>query len=83
MHNKQRKKIIETLKCKNVYIIKRIANDLDKFTLLSVMQCDVLSTFSAMQSLMNLNDSMNLLKNSMNLDHIASHTEVNYHETEL
>ncbi len=37
MHNKQRKQIIETLKCKNVYIIKRIANDLDEFTLLSVM----------------------------------------------
>ncbi len=37
MHDKQRKQMIETLKCKNVYIVKRIANDLDEFAWLSAM----------------------------------------------
>jgi len=29
--------MIETLECKNIYIVKRIANDLDEFALLSAM----------------------------------------------
>ncbi len=68
--------MIETLKCKNVYIIKRIANDLDKFALLSAMQHDISSAFSAMHSSMNLNDSMNL-------DHSASHINMIHHENEV
>ncbi len=76
MHDKQEKQMIETLECKDIYIVKRIANDLDEFALLSVMQHDISSAFSAMHSSMNLNDSMNL-------DHFASHTNVIHHENEI
>ncbi len=68
--------MIETLKCKDVYIVKRIANNLDEFALLSTMQHDVLSAFSAMHSSMNLDDSINL-------DHFASHIDVIHHENEV
>ncbi len=37
--------MIKALKCEDVYIIKKIINDLNKFTLLLVMQRDVLLTF--------------------------------------
>jgi len=76
MHDKQKKQMIKTLKCKDVYIVKRIANNLDEFALLSIMQHDVSSAFSAMHSLMNLDDSMNL-------DHFASHIDVIHHENEI
>jgi len=76
MHDKQKKQMIETLECKDVYIVKRIANNLDEFVLLSAMQCDVSSAFSAMHSSMNLNDSMNL-------NHFASHIDVIHYENEI
>ncbi len=76
MHDKWRKQMIETLECEDVYIVKRIANDLDEFALLSAMQHDVSSAFSAMHSSMNLDDSMNL-------DHFASHIDVIHHENEI
>jgi len=76
MHDKREKQMIETLECEDVYIVERIANDLDEFALLSVMQRDISSAFSAMHSSMNLNDSMNL-------DHSASHTNVIHHENEV
>jgi len=76
IHDKQRKQMIETLKCKNIYIVKRIANDLDEFALLSIMQHDISSAFSAMHSLMNLDDSMNL-------DHFTSYINVIHHENEI
>ncbi len=76
MHNKWEKQMIETLKCKDIYIVKRIANDLDEFALLSAMQRDISSAFSAMHSSMNLDDSMNL-------DHSASHTNMIHHENEI
>jgi len=76
MHDKWKKQMIETLECENVYIVKRIANNLDEFALLSVMQRDVSSAFSVMHSSMNLNDSMNL-------DHFASHIDVIHHENEI
>ena len=68
--------MIEILECKDIYIVKRIANDLDEFALLSAMQRDVSSAFSAMHSSMNLDDSMNL-------NHSASHTNVIHHENEI
>jgi len=68
--------MIEILECKNIYIIKRIANDLDEFALLSVMQHDVSSTFSAMHNSMNLDDSMNL-------NHFTSYIDVIHHENEI
>ncbi len=68
--------MIETLKCENIYIVKRIANDLDEFALLSVMQHDISSAFSAMHSSMNLDDSMNL-------DHSVPHINVIHHENEI
>ncbi len=68
--------MIETLKCKDVYIVKRIANNLDEFALLSIMQRDVLSAFSAMHSLMNLNDLMNL-------NHFAFYIDMIHHENEI
>ena len=68
--------MIETLECENVYRVKRIANNLDEFALLSVMQRDVSSAFSVMHSSMNLDDLMNL-------DHFASHTDVIHHENEV
>ncbi len=76
MHNKWEKQMIETLKCKDVYIVKRIANNLDEFALLSVMQRDVSSAFSMMHSSMNLNDSMNL-------DHFAFYIDVIHHENKI
>ncbi len=76
MHNKQEKQMIETLKCKDVYIVKRIANDLDEFALLSAMQHDVSSAFSAMHSSMNLDDSMNL-------NYFTSHIDVIHHENKI
>ncbi len=68
--------MIETLECKNIYIVKRIANNLDEFALLSVMQHDISSAFSAMHSSMNLDDSMNL-------NHFASYIDVIHHENEI
>ncbi len=76
MHDKQEKQMIETLECKDIYIVKRIANDLDEFALLSAMQRDILSAFLAMHSSMNLDDSMNL-------DHFASYIDMIYHENEI
>jgi len=76
MHNKREKQMIKTLECKDIYIVKRIANDLDEFALLSAMQRDISSAFSAMHSSMNLDDSMNL-------DHSASHTNMIHHENEV
>ncbi len=76
MHDKREKQMIETLECKDVYIVKRIANNLDEFALLSAMQRDVSSAFSAMHSSMNLDDSMNL-------DHFASYTNEIHHENEI
>ena len=37
MHDKQEKQMIEILECEDVYIVKRIANNLDEFALLSIM----------------------------------------------
>jgi len=76
MHDKWEKQMIETLECEDVYIVKRIANDLDEFALLSVMQRDVSSAFSAMHSSMNLD-------NSMNLDHFTPHIDVIHHENKI
>ena len=76
MHDKREKQMIEILECKDVYIVKRIANDLDEFALLSAMQHDISSAFSAMYSSMNLDDSMNL-------DHFTSYTDVIHHENEI
>ncbi len=76
MHNKWEKQMIKTLECKDVYIVKRIANNLDEFALLSAMQHDVLSAFSAMHSLMNLNDSMNL-------NHFTPYIDVIHHQNEI
>jgi len=70
MHDKQEKQMIETLECENIYIVKRIANDLDEFALLSAMQHDISSAFSAMHNLMNLN-------------HFASYIDVIHHENEI
>jgi len=75
MHDKRGKQMIETLECEDIYIVERIANNLDEFALLSAMQRDVSSAFSAMHSSMNLDDSMNL-------DHFAPHTDVIHHENE-
>ncbi len=68
--------MIEILKCKDIYIVERIANNLDEFALLSAMQHDVSSAFSAMHSSMNLDDSMNL-------DHFASYINVIHHENKI
>ncbi len=68
--------MIKILECENIYIVKRIANDLNEFALLSAMQHDVSSAFSAMHSSMNSDDSMNL-------NHFTSHIDVIYHENEI
>ncbi len=68
--------MIEILECENVYIVERIANDLDEFALLSTMQRDVSSAFSTMHSSMNLN-------NSMNLNHFTSYIDVIHHKNEI
>jgi len=68
--------MIEILECKDVYIVERIANDLDEFALLSTMQHDVSSAFSTMHSSMNFDDSMNL-------DHFTSYIDVIHHENEI
>jgi len=68
--------MIEILECENIYIIKRIANNLDEFALLSAMQRDVSSAFSTMHSSINLDDLMNL-------DHFASHIDMIHHENEI
>ncbi len=76
MHDKREKQMIETLECKDVYIVERIANNLDEFALLSAMQRDISSAFSAMHSSMNLDDSMNL-------NHFTSYIDVIHHENEV
>ncbi len=76
MHDKREKQIIKALKCEGVYIIKRIVNDLNEFALLLAMQRDVLSAFSAMHSLMNLN-------NLTNLNHSASYINVIHYKNEI
>jgi len=75
MHDKREKQMIEALECEGVYIVERIANGLDEFALLSAMQRDTSSAFSATHSSMNLDGSMNL-------DHPAPHTNVIHHENE-
>jgi len=76
MHDKWEKQMIETLECKNIYIVKRIANDLNEFALLSIMQHDISSAFSMIHSSMNFNDSMNL-------NHSAFYINVIHHENEI
>jgi len=76
MYDKREKQMIETLECEDIYIVERIANDLDEFALLSAMQRDVSSAFSAMHSSINLDDSMNL-------NHFTSHIDVIHHENEI
>jgi len=68
--------MIETLKCKDIYIVKRIANNFNEFALLSVMQCDISSAFSAMHNSMNLDDSMNL-------NHFTFYIDMIHHENEI
>ncbi len=68
--------MIKILKCKDIYIVKRIANNLDEFALLSAMQHDILSAFSVMHSLMNFN-------NSMNLNHFTFYINVIHHENKI
>ncbi len=72
--------MIKTLKCENVYIIKRIINDLNKFALLLIMQRDVLLTFLIMHSLMNLNDltNLNYFTFYINVIHYENEIKVNY-----
>ncbi len=68
--------MIKALECEGVYIIKRIINDLNEFALLLAMQRDASSVFSAMHSLMNLNDLTNL-------NYFTSYINVIYHENEI
>ncbi len=68
--------MIETLECKDIYIVKRIANDFNEFALLSVIQCDILSAFSAMHNSMNLDDLMNL-------NHFTFYIDMIHHENEI
>ncbi len=68
--------MIKTLKCEDVYIIKKIINDLNEFALLLVMQRDVSLAFSAMHSSMNLNDLTNL-------NHSASYINVIHYKNEI
>ncbi len=81
MHDKRGKQMIKALKCEGVYIIKRIANGLNEFALLSVMQRDVSSAFSAMHSSMNRAGSMNL-DSLINLNYSAPHANAIHHENE-
>ena len=74
--------MIKILECENVYIIKRIVNDLNEFALLLAMQRDVSLAFSAMHSSMNRADSMNL-NNLINLNYSASHVNAIHHENEI
>jgi len=62
--------MIEILECKDVYIVERIANNLDEFALLSAMQHEVSSAFSVMHS-------------SMNLNHFTSYIDVIHHKNEI
>ena len=80
MHDKREKQMIKALKCEDVYIIKRIINDLNEFALLLAMQRDVLLAFSAMHSLMNLNDLTNLnhFASYINVIHYKNEVKVNY-----
>ncbi len=73
MHDKHGKQMIETKEHEGIYIVKRIANGLDEFALLSAMQRDASSAFPASDS----SSSMNLESSSMNLD--LTDTEVNQH----
>ncbi len=68
--------MIKTLKCKNVYIVKKIANNLDEFALLSIMQHDISSAFSMMHNSMNFNDSINL-------NHFTFYINVIHHENKI
>ncbi len=72
--------MIKALKCEGVYIIKRIVNDLNEFALLLVMQRNVLLTFSAMHSLMNLNDltNLNYFTSHINVIHYKNEIKVNH-----
>ncbi len=82
MHDKRGKQMIKALKCEDVYIIKRIVNDLNEFALLLVMQRDVSSAFSAMHSLMNRAGLMNL-DSLINLNYFTSHADAIHYENEV
>ncbi len=72
--------MIKALKCEDVYIIKRIINDLNKFALLLIMQRDVSLTFLTMHSLMNLDDltNLNYFMSYINVIHYKNEIKVNY-----
>ncbi len=72
--------MIKTLKCKDVYIIKRIINDFNKFALLLIMQRNILLVFLTIHSLMNLNNLTNLNYSAsyINVIHYKNEIKVNY-----
>ncbi len=72
--------MIKTLKCEDVYIIKRIINDLNEFALLLAMQRNILSAFLTMHSLMNLNNltNLNYFTFYINVIHYKNEIKVNY-----
>ena len=72
--------MIKTLKCEDVYIIKKIINDLNEFALLLTMQRDILLAFLTMHSLMNLNNltNLNYFTFYINVIHYKNEIKVNY-----
>ncbi len=72
--------MIKTLKCEDVYIIKRIINDLNEFALLLTIQRDILLAFSAMHSLINFYNltNLNYFTFYINVIHYKNETKVNY-----
>ncbi len=76
IYNKQEKQIIEILECKDVYIVERIVNNLDKFVLLLAMQRNILLAFLAIYSLKNFD-------NLTNLDYFVSYINVIYYKNKI
>ncbi len=72
--------MIKTLKCEDVYIIKRIINDVNEFVLLLIMQRNILLTFLAMHNLINLNNltNLNYFTSYINVIHYKNKIKVNY-----
>ncbi len=72
--------MIKILKCEDVYIIKKIINNLNEFVLLLTMQRNVSLTFLAMHSLMNLNNltNLNYFTFYINVIHYKNEIKINY-----
>ena len=81
MHNKFKRKILEARKRKNVYIIKKIVENLDEFVLFSAMRHDFASLINTDIVFLSVNNVfksifINLINVDIDLTNVANKSAV-------